>query len=151
MMDDEDKVMNFLRMEKWINDLPDQAGETYRQFIKDLYQGNKLMKGELQIGEYKVNLNNITMPVLTIYASEDHLVPPSSTKPLNDQIGSKDKQLYEFPGGHIGVFTGARSQKELSPTIYEWLLARDGAVQEKPKKNVTQQQAVSPKAKKVKK
>lgn len=125
MMGDEAKMMNFLRMEKWINDLPDQAGETYRQFIKDLYQENKLVKGELIIGENQVDLKNITMPVLTIYASEDHLVPPSSTKPLNDLLGSKDKKLYEFPGGHIGVFTGRRSQKELSPTIAEWLKNRD--------------------------
>jgi polyhydroxyalkanoate synthase len=125
MLDDEDKLMNFLRMEKWINDLPDQAGETYRQFIKDLYQQNKLMKGTMQIGEYTVNLKNITMPVLTIYASEDHLVPPSATKPLHEAVGAKDKELYEFPGGHIGVFTGARSQKELSPTIAKWLDERD--------------------------
>lgn len=125
MMDDEDKLMNFLRMEKWINDLPDQAGETYRQFIKDLYQQNKLINNQLVVGEHTVNLQNITQPILTIYASEDHLVPPSSTKPLNDAIGSKDKELYEFPGGHIGVFTGARSQKELSPTIINWLEKRD--------------------------
>ena len=125
MLDDEDKLMNFMRMEKWINDLPDQAGETYRQFIKDLYQQNKLVKGTLQIGRYTVNLKNIEQPILTIYASEDHLVPPSATKPLNDLVGSKDKQLYEFPGGHIGVFTGARSQKELGPTIAKWLGDRD--------------------------
>ena len=29
---------NFLRMEKWIFDSPDQAGEAFRQFIKDFYQ-----------------------------------------------------------------------------------------------------------------
>ncbi|MDX2302116.1 MAG: class III poly(R)-hydroxyalkanoic acid synthase subunit PhaC [Microscillaceae bacterium] len=125
MLDDEEKLMNFLRMEKWINDLPDQAGETYRQFIKDLYQQNKLIKGELNIGGHIVNLKNITMPILTIYASEDHLVPPSSTKPLNEAVGSTDKQLYEFPGGHIGVFTGRRSQAELGPTIQGFLEKRD--------------------------
>jgi len=133
MLDDKDKLMNFYRMEKWINDLPDQAGETYRQFVKDLYQQNKLVKGELIIGEHQVNLKNVTMPALTIYASEDHLVPPSSTKPLNDLIGSQDKQLYEFPGGHIGVFTGKRSQKELAPTIHEWFTKRDATEAKKTK------------------
>jgi polyhydroxyalkanoate synthase subunit PhaC len=83
------------------------------------------MTGELVIGGQPVDLKQITMPVLTIYAFEDHLVPPNSTKPLNELIGSQDKQLYEFPGGHIGVFTGARSQKELSPTIINWLKERD--------------------------
>ncbi|TAF68309.1 MAG: class III poly(R)-hydroxyalkanoic acid synthase subunit PhaC [Cytophagales bacterium] len=125
MLDDEAKMMNFLRMEKWINDLPDQAGEAYRQFIKDLYQQNKLVKGELVIGNHRIDLKKINMPLLTIYASEDHLVPPPTTRPLNDLVGSTDKELYEFPGGHIGVFTGARSQKELSPTIAQWLKDRD--------------------------
>jgi len=39
-MDDPDIVQNFLRMEKWIFDSPDQAGETIRKFVKDLYQEN---------------------------------------------------------------------------------------------------------------
>jgi polyhydroxyalkanoate synthase len=124
MFDSQDKLMNFLRMEYWVADSPDQAGEAFRQFIKDLYQQNKLIKGELEIGGKKVNLKNITMPIMTIYAAEDHLVPPSSTKPLNDLVGSKDKTLYEFPGGHIGVFVGSRSQKELGPTIAKWYAER---------------------------
>ena len=36
---------------KWIFDSPDQAGETFRQFIKDFFQQNKLLKGGLEIGE----------------------------------------------------------------------------------------------------
>jgi polyhydroxyalkanoate synthase len=90
-----------------------------------LYQQNKLVKGELEVGGEVVNLQNLTSPLLNIYAAADHLVPPSATIPLNDLVGSKDKKLYEFPGGHIGVFTGRRSQKELSPTIAEWLKERD--------------------------
>lgn len=118
-------LMNFLRMERWVADSPAQAGETYRQFIKDMYQQNKLVKGELTLGGRKVNLANITMPVLTIYAKDDHIVPPATTKPINDLVGSKDKELMEFPGGHIGVFVGARSQDLLTPAIAQWLLERD--------------------------
>ncbi|HEU4718224.1 MAG TPA: class III poly(R)-hydroxyalkanoic acid synthase subunit PhaC [Bacteroidia bacterium] len=125
IMQDKDKLMNFLRMEKWINDSPDQAGECFRQFMKDLYQGNKLIKGELEIGGEKVDLKNITMPVLNIYAAEDHLVPPSATIPLNEHLGTKDNELYKFPGGHIGVFVGSRSQKELAPAVIKFLGDRD--------------------------
>jgi polyhydroxyalkanoate synthase len=124
-LDDKDKMLNFLRMERWIEDSPDQAGECFRKFLKDLYQENKLVKGELDIEGRKVNLKNITMPVLNIYAEEDHLVPPASTKPLNDLVGTKDVTLYKFKGGHIGVFVGSRSQKELAPAVAEWLTARD--------------------------
>ncbi|KGE86209.1 MAG: class III poly(R)-hydroxyalkanoic acid synthase subunit PhaC [Phaeodactylibacter xiamenensis] len=119
------KLMNFLRMEHWVADSPAQAGETYRRFIKDMYQHNKLIKGEFELGGREVKLKNINMPVLTIYAKHDHIVPPATTKPINDEIGSKDKELMEFPGGHIGVFVGGRSQKLLTPAVASWLTERD--------------------------
>lgn len=124
-LQDKDKMMNFLRMEKWINDSPNQAGECFRQFLKDLYQGNKLVKGTLEVGGKTVKLENVTMPLLNIYAAEDHLVPPAASIPLNDYVGTKDKELYKFPGGHIGVFVGGRSQKELAPAIHKFLATRD--------------------------
>src|SRR5512144_3175381 len=126
LIEDKEKLLNFLRMEKWIFDSPGQTRECLRQFLKDCYQGNKLAKGELKVGDKVVNLKNITMPLLNIYASADHLVPPAATKPLNDLVGSTDKSLYEFKGGHIGVFVGSKSQKELAPAISLWLHERDG-------------------------
>lgn len=124
-LEDKDKLMNFLRMEKWISESPDQAGECFRQFMKELYQQNRLIKGELEVGGKKVNLKNLTSPLLNIYATEDHLVPPAATIPLNDHVGSKDKELYSFKGGHIGVFVGSKSQKELAPAVTAWLKKRD--------------------------
>jgi polyhydroxyalkanoate synthase len=124
-LEDKDKLLNFLRMEKWISESPAQTGECFRQFMKDLYQGNKLVKGELEVGGKKVNLKNLTCPLLNIYATEDHLVPPAATMPLNDLVGSTDKELYSFKGGHIGVFVGGKSQKELAPAVAEWLKKRD--------------------------
>ncbi|MBS1634362.1 MAG: class III poly(R)-hydroxyalkanoic acid synthase subunit PhaC [Bacteroidetes bacterium] len=125
IMDDQDKLTNFLRMERWISESPDQAGECFRQFMKDLYQGNKLIKGELEVGGKKVNLKNLTCSLMNIYATEDHLVPPAATIPLNDYVGSTDKELYSFKGGHIGVFVGSKSQKELAPAVTDWLKKRD--------------------------
>lgn len=127
VLEGKDKLLNFLRMEQWIFDSPGQAGECIRQFLKDCYQGNKLVKGELKVGDRVVDLKNITMPLLNIYAAADHLVPPAATKPLNDLVSTTDKTLYEFKGGHIGVFVGSKSQKELAPAIAKWLHERAGA------------------------
>ena len=124
-MTDKTKLLNFLRMEKWIQASPDQAGTCFLQFMKDLYQENKLIKGELVIGEHRVDLKQLTMPLLNIYATYDHLVPPAATIPLNEYVGSKDKTIYKFEGGHIGVFVGGKSQKELSPAVTTWLKERD--------------------------
>lgn len=118
------QVGNFMRMEKWIFDSPDQAGEAFRQFVKDFYQGNKLVKGGLTIGGRDVNLKNITVPVLNIYAKEDHLVPPSASIPLKDHVGTKDYTELAFHGGHIGIYVSGRAQKEVPPAIGNWINER---------------------------
>lgn len=121
---DEDKLLNFLRMEKWIFDSPDQAGEAWRQFIKDFYQGNKLMQGTVKIGDGQVNLGQITMPVLNLFAEQDHLVPPASSLALGDHVGAEDYTVRSFPTGHIGMYVSGKVQKDLPPLIAEWLRAR---------------------------
>ncbi|MBK4729751.1 class III poly(R)-hydroxyalkanoic acid synthase subunit PhaC [Oxynema sp. CENA135] len=120
----EDKVLNFLRMEKWIFDSPDQAGEAYRQFLKEFYQQNKLIKGEIEIGEGKVNLNNLKMPILNLYAEKDHLVPPESSLALEKYVGTDDYTVHSFPVGHIGMYVSGKVQRDLPPTIVDWLTAR---------------------------
>lgn len=119
-------LLNFLRMEKWIFDSPDQAGETLRKFFNELYKENRLIKGQLQIGNRKVDLKRIDMPLLNIYAEQDHLVPPSSSKPLAALVSSTDATTRSFPVGHIGMYVSSRSQRELAPTIAEWLIERSG-------------------------
>lgn len=123
-LDDEGKIMNFLRMEYWKADCPDLAGELYRKYIKDLFRDNKLIKGTFELGGRLVDLKQITMPFLNIYATEDNIIPNESTIAINAKIGSMDKELYAFPGGHIGVFVGGRSQKELGPKVAKWVTDR---------------------------
>ena len=120
----EDNMKNFLRMEKWIFDSPDQAGETYRQFIKDCYQKNLLIKNEMEIGGKKINLKKINMPLLNLMAEFDHLVPNEESKPLMSSVSSTDKEEVVFPTGHIGIFVGSKSQKSVCPKIAEWLKTR---------------------------
>ena len=124
LLDDEDKIKNFLRMEKWIFDSPDQAGEAFRQFIKDFYQRNGLVDGGITIGEREVDLKAVTCPVLNIYAMQDHLVPPDGSKALNGLTGSTDYTEHAFPGGHIGIYVSGKAQKEVTPTIGNWLNER---------------------------
>jgi polyhydroxyalkanoate synthase subunit PhaC len=124
IMEQEDKLLNFMRMEKWIFDSPDQSGETYRQFMKDFYQENKLIKNEVKIGDKEVDLTNITMPVLNLYAEKDHLVPPVSSLALEMYILSEDYTAQGFPVGHIGMYVSGRVQKDLPPAIVDWIKAR---------------------------
>lgn len=120
-MDDPAFVANFVRMERWIFDSPDQAGDAWKQFMRDTYLGNKLVKGEMEIGGNRIDLKNVSCPVLNVFASRDHLVPPASSRPLEKLVSSKDVETVEFPTGHIGMFTSGKSQSQYAPTIGKWL------------------------------
>ncbi len=124
-LDNPENAASFIRMDKWILDSPDQAGEAYRRFIKEFYQENRLIKGTLSIGDRVVDLKNITMPILTIYGEQDHIVPASATIPLNDYVSSTDKELAAFPVGHIGMYVSAKSQNVIAPKIAEWIIKRE--------------------------
>ena len=123
-LEDKDKLLNFLSMEKWKSDLPAIPGEMYRKYIKDLFRDNKLVLGTFELGGRKVDLKNATMPFLNVYATEDSIIPNESTLNVMNLIGSKDKKEYPFPGGHIGVFVGGKSQKELAPAVAKWVTER---------------------------
>jgi polyhydroxyalkanoate synthase len=124
VLDDPVQARNFVRMEKWVFDSPDQAGEAFRQFIKDFYQRNGLIKGEVRIGPQRVDLRRVTMPVLNIFAADDHLVPPAASRALEQYVGTGDYQAIEFPGGHIGIYVSSKSQKLIPPAICQWLAER---------------------------
>ncbi|ANB18430.1 class III poly(R)-hydroxyalkanoic acid synthase subunit PhaC [Dokdonella koreensis] len=124
ILDDKVELENFLRMEKWIFDSPDQAGEAFREFIRDFFQGNKLIRGGLTIGGRPVDLKTIRHPVLNIFAEQDHLVPPAASRALEGAVGSDDYTQLAFKGGHIGIYVSGRAQREVPPTIHDWLAAR---------------------------
>lgn len=124
-LDSPEVAANFIRMEKWILDSPNQSGEAFRRFIKEMYQENRLIKGTLEIGGKLVDLKKITMPILTICGDQDNIVPPEATKPFNDYVDSKDKELVSYPVGHIGMYVSSKSHHVIAPKIAEWLLKRD--------------------------
>jgi polyhydroxyalkanoate synthase len=125
-MNSKDFVENFVRMEKWIFDSPDVPGETFREFIKECYQENKLINNRLELGGRTVDLNNLTMPLLNIYGKFDHLVPPGACEKLTGAVGSKDVQDVCLDTGHIGIYVSSKCQREFAPKISQWLAEREG-------------------------
>ncbi len=125
-LDDPKAVEDFLRMEKWIFDSPDQAGEAFRDFIKQFYQGNAFVQGTARIGTHQVDLGFVDMPVLNIYAEHDHLVPPDASRAMAGLVGSDDYTELGFRGGHIGIYVSSRAQREVPAAIHRWLAARGG-------------------------
>lgn len=126
VVDDEGRLLNWLRMEKWIADRPDHPGEAAKQWMKDLYQQNKLILNELELDGRRVDLGRITMPVLNVYAKDDHIIPPATSRALGAKVGTAEYEELALPGGHVGVFVGGKSQKLFAPAVAAFLTKHDG-------------------------
>ena len=118
------QLENFMRMEKWIFDSPDQPATAFREFIQWFFKENRLIRGELTLAGRPVRLKNLTAPMLNIFASKDHLVPPSASIPLGAHIGAQDYQSMEVDAGHIGLYVGGKTRKSVPAAVTSWLQAR---------------------------
>jgi polyhydroxyalkanoate synthase len=117
-------VENWKLLQKWVSDGIPFPGEAYRQWIRDFYQQNKLIKGELVIRGRKVNLQNIKANVLNLSADKDHIAQPHQVEALMDVISSKDKEYVSLPTGHVSVTFGAKAVKITYPTVGDCLKKR---------------------------
>ncbi|MFD3447496.1 class III poly(R)-hydroxyalkanoic acid synthase subunit PhaC [Microbacteriaceae bacterium 4G12] len=117
-------VESWKLIQKWVADGIPFPGEAYRQWIREFYQNNNLVKGELVIRGRKVKLENIKANVLNISAARDHIAMPCQVEALLDHISSKDKQYVCIETGHMSVIYGPKAIKETYPTIGDWLEER---------------------------
>ena len=123
-LDDSQFVTNYFAMEHWVNDNIPVAGETFREFVKKLYQGNQLVRGELLLGDGKVDLGRITCPLLLLTASSDHLVAPASTEGILPHVRSEDVKTMGIDAGHVGLVVGGKAHKTFWPKATGWLADR---------------------------
>ncbi len=121
LADHPEALHDFLRLERWMYDSPDQAATAFAEFGRECYQRNGLLNGTLTLNGRPVRLSAIEQPVLNVYAEQDHLVPPAAARALGAHVGSTDYGELAFPGGHLGVFISRRAHAELLPRIVAWL------------------------------
>jgi polyhydroxyalkanoate synthase len=128
-LDDEKYLEDFFTTETWLQDNISVPGEVYREFVKYLYQQNRLTQGRLRIGKRIARLAHITCPILNLMAGQDDLVPCAQSAPFNDFVGSQDRQSLTLPGsGHIGLAIGSRAQRDVWPRACDWLAKRSDAL-----------------------
>jgi polyhydroxyalkanoate synthase subunit PhaC len=115
---------------RWLNDLVPFPGEAYRQFVKDLVQANKLVRGELVIDGNAVDASQITCPVLVLAHTGDVLAPPGSAEALLEVVSSTDREALTVSGGtlgHVDIVVGPEGPAIMWPKLTAWLETRSGA------------------------
>jgi polyhydroxyalkanoate synthase len=127
-MEDPRFLSNYFAMDRWTNDNIPIAGEAFREFVKKLYQGNELVRGQLRLGERRVRLEHIECPLLLLTARNDHLVVPASTAGIKGHVASQDIKDMTIDAGHVGLVVSAKAHKSFWPEAARWLAERSEEV-----------------------
>ena len=88
------------------------------------YQENRLIEGTLRFGAHPVSLGRLRLPVLNIFASKDHIVPPAASTALRARIGSRDYTEMAVDTGHIGMYVSRNAARTVPERIVGWLRDR---------------------------
>jgi poly(3-hydroxyalkanoate) synthetase len=109
--------------ESWYENPIDLPGRWYLQVIKQLFKENRLAKGEFIALGRKLNLRNITCPVYLLAGAADDITTPEQVLDAAKYLGTaRDLIVHKtVPGGHIGLFMGAKTLNEHWPAIAQWI------------------------------
>ena len=112
--------------ESWYENPIDLPGRWYLQVISQLFKENRLAKGEFVGLGRKLNLRNITCPAYLLAGADDDITTPEQVLDAAKYIGTPKDRIVQktVPGGHIGLFMGARTLKEHWPPIARWIAAQ---------------------------
>ena len=119
-------VRSWLAVSKWVDDAAPFPGETFRRWVRDFYQRDKLVKGEMELRGHKVDLSNIRCAVLNVSGKWDYVVPPPQTDATIALVRSPDKEAVSLEAGHVGMLVGPTAKSSLWPRVREWLAPRSG-------------------------
>ncbi|MEX2236845.1 MAG: alpha/beta fold hydrolase [Dehalococcoidia bacterium] len=117
-------VRSYRVFDRWANDQIPFPGEAFRQTTKELMWENKLYKNQLEIGGRRVDLKQITAPMVHVMAEHDHIVPFEAAKDLTNLVGSEDKQDIILKGGHVSLVAGPNAVRRMWPALDAWLSER---------------------------
>ncbi len=112
-----------MAVSKWVEDGVPFPGAAFRQWVRDFYQQNKLVAGELELRGQRVDLSNIKWPVLNIAGSRAYICPVFQARSTTNLVRSEDTELLVLGAGHVGLMCLV-AKNELWPRMRDWLEPR---------------------------
>lgn len=118
-INDTEAVRRYTEFTDWFEWTHDISGAFYLWIVEELFAGNKLIKGTLQIGGEYVDLAKIDCQVNLLAGTQDHITPADQVWALADYISTpKDQVARELvDAGHLGLFMGHTSLRNHWTTL----------------------------------
>ncbi len=122
-IDDPAYVAKEETFESWYENPMDLPGRWYLQAISQIFKENRLAKGEFVGLGRKLNLRTIICPVYLLAGEADDITTPEQVLDAAKYLGTPKEHIAQqtVPGGHIGLFMGARTLQEHWPSIARWI------------------------------
>ncbi len=109
--------------ERWYENPLDLPGRWYVQVIDQLFKQNLLARGEYVALGRKLDLKAITCPLYLLAGESDDITAHqqvfAAAHLMGTPIGNIHKRM--VPGGHVGLFMGARNLHDVWPEIATWI------------------------------
>ncbi len=114
--------------ERWYENPLDLPGRWYIQVIDQLFKQNLLARGEYVALGRKLDLGAITCPLYLLAGASDDITAHQQVFAAEALMGTPTTKVTKriVPGGHVGLFMGARNLKEVWPEIAGWI-TKNGA------------------------
>ncbi len=109
--------------ESWYENPIDLPGRWYLQAITALFKENRLAKGSFVALGRLLNLKAIACPSFLLAGEADDITTREQVFNAEKYIGTPEANIEKklVPGGHIGLFMGARNLRETWPQIARWI------------------------------
>lgn len=111
---------------RWYENPIDLPGRWYLQAIRQLFKENRLANGEFIGLGRRLDLHNIRCAAYLLAGAADDITTPEQVLDAARYLGTPKDRIVQktVPGGHIGLFMGARTLKEHWPQIARWIAAQ---------------------------
>lgn len=95
------------RLMAWYHSVRPFPGALYRWIVRNLYERNALIRGELSVGGSTVDLSRISCPVTLLAGDQDRVAPLAGLRPLMGAVSTPSAKIRcsTARGGHLDLFT----------------------------------------------
>jgi polyhydroxyalkanoate synthase len=102
-------------------------GRTFGQLYHQFFRVNELAGGTLELGDHRIELAKIDIPLLSVAGGSDVLAPVDAVHHVAGLVpNSPDVRLETAPGGHLGVLTGRSAVRSTWVFLDAFLADYDG-------------------------
>src|SRR4051794_13877133 len=128
-LDDRDFLAQIEAVDNFVDQMRAYPGRTFGQLYHRFFRVNDMADdGVLELGDRRIDLGDVRIPVLSVAGSSDTLAPRPAVHAVGDLlVNAPEVRLETAPGGHLGVLTG-RSAKRSTWVYVDEFLARHGSV-----------------------